>query len=267
VLALLALGALGTGVAHAIISVAAGRYGATRASATTYLIPAVALFLGVVVRHEKVPLLSVAGSAVCIGGAWMLRRAQSPHQVHNMSTLPTTPQFLRDGKFLPLSRGGISRRRMTNANTKWIIVVATVCGGLATTHLASSQDSGPVSRKKDRARVVSSQPLPKLDGDHLKGILVEVRYGPGEASSPHAHPCAVMGYIVEGSLRTQIEGEPERIYQAGESFYEAPNGVHRVSANASSTEKAVLVGYLICDHDTPLSVDVPASISAKGRSK
>jgi drug/metabolite transporter (DMT)-like permease len=104
-LALLALGALGTGVAHVAISVAAGRYGATRASATTYLIPAVALFLGVVVHHEKVTLLSVIGSAVCIGGAGMLRRAQSPSQVHGMNTLQSARQFLRESKFLPLYRG------------------------------------------------------------------------------------------------------------------------------------------------------------------
>jgi drug/metabolite transporter (DMT)-like permease len=75
---LLALGALGTGAAFVIMSVAAGRLGATRASATTFLMPAVALVLGVMVRHERVALLSVIGSAVCLAGAWIMRRAQSP---------------------------------------------------------------------------------------------------------------------------------------------------------------------------------------------
>jgi drug/metabolite transporter (DMT)-like permease len=75
-LALLALGALGTGAAHVVMSVAAGRLGATRASATTFLIPAVALVLGIVVRHEKVALLSVVGSVVCVSGAWIMRRAR-----------------------------------------------------------------------------------------------------------------------------------------------------------------------------------------------
>jgi drug/metabolite transporter (DMT)-like permease len=76
VLALLALGALGTGVAHVVMSVAAGKLGATRASATTFLIPPVALLLGVVVRHEKVASLSVLGCGVCISGAWLMRRAR-----------------------------------------------------------------------------------------------------------------------------------------------------------------------------------------------
>lgn len=76
-LALVALGALGTGLAHVVMSVAAGKLGATRASATTFLIPAVALVLGVAVRHERVALLSFAGSIVCVSGAWLLRRAKS----------------------------------------------------------------------------------------------------------------------------------------------------------------------------------------------
>lgn len=75
-LALLALGALGTGLAYVLLAVAAGRVGATRASATTFLIPAVALVLGVVVRGERVALLSVVGGAVCVAGAWLIRRAQ-----------------------------------------------------------------------------------------------------------------------------------------------------------------------------------------------
>jgi drug/metabolite transporter (DMT)-like permease len=76
VAALLALGAFGTGVAHVVISVAAGKLGATRASSTTFLIPAVALVLGVIVRGEKVALLSILGSAVCVSGAWLMRRSQ-----------------------------------------------------------------------------------------------------------------------------------------------------------------------------------------------
>jgi quercetin dioxygenase-like cupin family protein len=113
------------------------------------------------------------------------------------------------------------------------------------------------AQPKDRVRIVISKALSKLDGGHLKVNLVEVRYGPGEASPPHSHPCAVIGYVVEGAIRTQVKGEPETTYKAGESFYEAPNGVHLVSANASSTQPAKLVAYLICDHDAPLSVAVP----------
>ncbi len=77
VLALAALGALGTGVANVMVATAAGRMGATRASGTTFLIPVIALALGVLVRDERVSALAIAGVVVCLTGAWLLRQAQS----------------------------------------------------------------------------------------------------------------------------------------------------------------------------------------------
>ncbi len=55
----------------------------------------------------------------------------------------------------------------------------------------------------------------------------------------------------------QVKGEPEHVYKTGESFYEAPNGVHLVSANASEKEPARFVVSFICDHETPLTVPPP----------
>jgi drug/metabolite transporter (DMT)-like permease len=78
-LSLLALGALGTGVAFVLTVLAAGRVGATKASATAFLIPPVALLLGVLVRGEHVAGLSVVGGGVCLAGAWLMRRAQLEH--------------------------------------------------------------------------------------------------------------------------------------------------------------------------------------------
>jgi drug/metabolite transporter (DMT)-like permease len=75
VFSLLALGALGTGVAHVVTATASGRLGATRASATAFLIPPVALLLGVLLRSERVAPLAIAGGALCVGGAWLMRRA------------------------------------------------------------------------------------------------------------------------------------------------------------------------------------------------
>ncbi len=118
------------------------------------------------------------------------------------------------------------------------------------------QTSGTPAHKAERARVAFAHALPAMNGEHLKVTLVEVRYGPGESSPPHSHPCPVIGYVVEGAIRSQVKGEPEAIYKAGESFYEAPNGVHQVSANASATEPAELLAYFVCDHEAPLSTDV-----------
>lgn len=77
VLSILALGMGGTAIANVLLASAAGRFGAARASSTTFLIPFVALALGVIVRHEQVAVVSVAGSLICLSGAWFMKRASS----------------------------------------------------------------------------------------------------------------------------------------------------------------------------------------------
>ena len=71
--ALVALGVLGTGIAYVIYATAAGRMGATRAAATVFLTPVVALLLGVIFRHEQVAIVSIVGAAVCLTGASLIR--------------------------------------------------------------------------------------------------------------------------------------------------------------------------------------------------
>jgi drug/metabolite transporter (DMT)-like permease len=77
-LAVAALGCLGTGVAYVLAGVLAGRVGATRASVTTYLVPVVALVLGVVLRDESVAALSMVGCAIVLSGAWLTSRHDVP---------------------------------------------------------------------------------------------------------------------------------------------------------------------------------------------
>jgi len=103
------------------------------------------------------------------------------------------------------------------------------------------------------ARVALSHALPALNGEKLAVNVVEVTYGPGEASPSHSHPCPVIAYVAQGEIRSQVEGQPETVYKTGDTFYEAPNGVHAVSANASQTKPAKLVAFFVCDHAAPLS--------------
>jgi len=108
-----------------------------------------------------------------------------------------------------------------------------------------------------QVRKVLSQTLPAMDGRGLRVTVLEVTYGPAGSSRPHRHPCAVVGFVIAGSLRSRVQGEPEALYRAGESFYEAPNAVHLVSANASDRDPARFLAYFTCDHDAPLSEEVP----------
>ncbi|MCX6592026.1 MAG: DMT family transporter [Acidobacteria bacterium] len=72
-----ALGAFGTAIANVLMASAAGRFGAAKASGTTFLIPVVSLILGVAILGEKVVPLSLIGGVVCLAGAGLMKRAAS----------------------------------------------------------------------------------------------------------------------------------------------------------------------------------------------
>ena len=77
-LCLLVLGAFGTGIAFVLLATATGRVGATRASGAAFLMPPVALLLGLLVHGEHVAFLAIVGSALCVAGAWGIRPRLGP---------------------------------------------------------------------------------------------------------------------------------------------------------------------------------------------
>ena len=73
-----ALGLLGTGLAYILMGGLAGSVGPTRASFITYLVPVVALVLGVVLRDEIVAPVAIVGSLLVIAGALLASRRETP---------------------------------------------------------------------------------------------------------------------------------------------------------------------------------------------
>lgn len=69
--AMLALGALGTGIAYVAFTTLVGRVGPTRGSVTIYFIPVVAIALGVTFRDEPIAVLAIAGVALILLGAYL----------------------------------------------------------------------------------------------------------------------------------------------------------------------------------------------------
>lgn len=67
-------GVLGTGIAFVIMGTLVGRVGSTRASFITYVVPVVALVLGMVFRNEEVAPIAIAGVAMVIAGAFLASR-------------------------------------------------------------------------------------------------------------------------------------------------------------------------------------------------
>ena len=104
-------------------------------------------------------------------------------------------------------------------------------------------------RPAGKVTVVFDHALPNVPGKSMKGVLVE--YGPGGGSPAHTHPKSAFIYatVLEGAIRSSVNGSPEKVYRAGENFYEEPGSHHQVSANASDTESARLLAVFVVDSD------------------
>lgn len=72
--AIVILGVVGTGVARSLFANLNGRIGAPRSALVGYLVPVVAIVLGVVVRGESVGALELVGTALILCGAALISR-------------------------------------------------------------------------------------------------------------------------------------------------------------------------------------------------
>lgn len=104
-------------------------------------------------------------------------------------------------------------------------------------------------RSAGKVTVVFDRPVPNVPGKSMKGVLVE--YGPGGSSPSHRHADSAFIYatVLEGAIRSSVNGSPVRVYKAGENFYEEPGSFHAVSANASKTKPARLLAVFVVDAD------------------
>jgi quercetin dioxygenase-like cupin family protein len=94
-----------------------------------------------------------------------------------------------------------------------------------------------------------------LAGDPGKEVLMyTVGFPPGFSSSVHRHNAQVSVYVLEGSVVMQVRGGKEVTLRPGQSFYEDPDDIHVVSRNASSTQSAKFLVFLIHKKGDPLVI-------------
>jgi drug/metabolite transporter (DMT)-like permease len=75
-LAVATVGVLGTGIAFVLMGRLVGRVGATRASIVAYLIPVVAMLLGMIFRDDEVGPFAIVGVGLVIVGAYLTTRRE-----------------------------------------------------------------------------------------------------------------------------------------------------------------------------------------------
>jgi quercetin dioxygenase-like cupin family protein len=104
---------------------------------------------------------------------------------------------------------------------------------------------------------VLMQALPEAPGKHV--AMATVMFAPGQSSAPHVHPGSLFAYVVQGSVVSQLEGEPAKTYTKGQGWYEPPGVHHVLCRNASTMESATLLVWAIAGDNEPLKRALPAA--------
>lgn len=89
--------------------------------------------------------------------------------------------------------------------------------------------------------------LPTVPGKSLRNMVIA--FAPGASLPPHDHAPSAFLYhrVLEGAVRSSLNGWPVQVYGAGEGFYEKPGDAHEVFANASDTQPAKVLVVIVMD--------------------
>ena len=78
-----------------------------------------------------------------------------------------------------------------------------------------------------------------------------VDFPAGVVSPAHRHDAQTFVYVLQGSVVMQVAGVPTLALDPGQTFYETPADVHVTSRNASTSELAKDLVFMIRDKDKP----------------
>ncbi len=111
--------------------------------------------------------------------------------------------------------------------------------------MASGRSSGITST------IASQEKLAHVAG---KTVTVEIVEFPPLAFAPeHHHAGSVTVYVLSGTVRSQIAGQPAMDFHAGQSFFEPAGAVHLFAENPSATEPAKFMAIHIADDGAQLT--------------
>jgi len=127
-------------------------------------------------------------------------------------------------------------------------LIAAVCSGVVSAADAPRKPPGPV------VTTLMTQALQNAPGK--EALMLTVEYPPGGADPVHRHDAEALVYVLEGSIVMGVAGGKPVTLHAGETFHEGPHDVHTIGRNASDTEPAKFVVFLVKDVGKPALIPV-----------
>jgi quercetin dioxygenase-like cupin family protein len=106
------------------------------------------------------------------------------------------------------------------------------------------------------ARVTPLMTKTLADYPGKETLMLTVDYPPGAVDPVHRHHAHSLIYVLEGSIVMSVQGGKPVTLTAGQTFYEGPNDVHTIGRNASLTEPAKFLVFLLKNSDEPVFMPV-----------
>ena len=113
------------------------------------------------------------------------------------------------------------------------LVVGIAVGMIGNQVLTAQQE--PVKRT-----LLLKTDLAGIEGKEAVVLLVDL--APGAVAAKHYHPGHELGYMLEGSISLEVEGQPPATFKAGETFH-IPGKVVHGGKNASTTAPAKVLTF------------------------
>lgn len=108
----------------------------------------------------------------------------------------------------------------------------------------------PAAAQQAEVAPLVSRDLPEFPGKEV--TMITVVYPPGSSDPIHRHHAHAFLYVLEGTIVMQVKGGEQVTLKAGQTYYEGPDDLHVVGRNASRTESAKFVVFLIKDKGAPI---------------
>ena len=102
--------------------------------------------------------------------------------------------------------------------------------------------AAPSAQQPGFTRAVMQDQNLSVQGRHA--VVARAEFIPGGVAGRHTHPGEELGYIVEGTLELQIDGQPPKTLKAGDVFF-VPAGVIHDGKNVGSGKAVVLATYVV----------------------
>lgn len=87
-----------------------------------------------------------------------------------------------------------------------------------------------------------------------EGQMIVVTYPPGSVDPVHRHNAEAFVYVLEGHIEMGLNGKKPVTLGPGQTFHEGPADLHTIGRNASKTEPARFVVFLLKDHGAPVLI-------------